>query len=203
MEAGSVSSREKLLKAAQSLFARHGYNGVSVRDVAAAAGVNSASIGYYFGSKEGLLAEVYRLVAEPISAERRRRFAELDARGYATLEELLDAFIRPALAADPSGNFLRMRTILSAENAEVFGDLTAQSFDASSRKFIDRLCRALPHLPIRAVFWRFHFLLGTIYYSATGPQRIAALSNGDCDPRDIDALLANLVPFLAAGLRGS
>ena len=195
------SSRERLLAAARRLFATHGYNGVSVRDIASAAEVNSASIGYYFGGKEGLLTEVYRLAAEPISAERRRRFAELDTRGGATLEELLDAFIRPALAADPAGDFLRMRTILSAENAAVFARLTAESFDASSRAFIERLAAVLPALPRPALLWRFHFLLGTIYYSATGPQRIVALSDGACDPREVDRLLANLVPFLAAGLR--
>src|SRR5271165_3963630 len=61
------SSREKLLGAAERLFADRGFNGVSVRQIAAAAGVNSALVGYYFGSKTGLLSEVYRLHCEPMN----------------------------------------------------------------------------------------------------------------------------------------
>ena len=194
------SSRDRLLDAAQRLFAAHGYNGVSVRDIANEAGVNSASIGYYFGGKEKLLAEVYRLSCAPIKAERQRRLAELDKAGPPSIVALVDAFIRPALASEPSGTFLHIRTILSAENADILTDLTATNFDDSSLDFIERLVAALPHLTRDQVFWRFHFLLCTIYYSASGPQRIAALSNNRCDPRDTDALLENLVPFLAAGL---
>ena len=194
------SSRERLLDAARRLFAERGYNGVSVRDIATEAGVNSASIGYYFGGKEKLLAEVYRLSCAPIKTERKRRFAELDAAGTPGIAALVDAFVRPALASEPSGTFLHIRTILSAENADILTDLTASNFDDSSLDFIERLVQALPHLTRDQVFWRFHFLLCTIYYSASGPQRIASLSDNRCDPRDTDALLAQLIPFLAAGL---
>lgn len=191
------------MAAAQRLFAERGYNGVSVRDIAAAAEVNSASIGYYFGGKENLLTEVYRASCAPIRAERAQRLAALDAAGNPTLEEMLDAFVRPALTSDPSGSFLRIRTILSAENAAMFTDLTADNFDESSRDFVDRLHLHLPHLTRTQVLWRFHFLLGTIYYSATGPQRVSAISDGLCDPADMDTLLAHLIPFLAAGLRAA
>jgi AcrR family transcriptional regulator len=193
------SSRERLIIAAQKLFAQRGYNGVSVRDIAAEAGMNSASIGYYFGGKENLLAEVYRASAAPMKAERQRRFAQLDAAGNHDLAALIEAFVRPALLADESGSFLRLRTILSAENADIFTALTAENFDDSSQDFINRLCRALPGISKQQVMWRFHYLLGTLYYSATGPQRIVSLSDGRCDPTDVDALLANLIPFLVAG----
>ncbi len=199
MDGDQPSSRDRLIIAAQRLFARHGYNGVSVRDIAAEAGMNSASIGYYFGGKENLLAEVYRRSAAPMKAERRRRLAELDEAGITDLPALIDAFVRPALLADESGSFLRLRTILSAENSDIFSSLTAENFDDTSAEFIDRLCRALPNRARTEIMWRFHFMLGTLYYSATGPQRIATISDGQCDPHDVDRLLASLVPFLVAG----
>jgi hypothetical protein len=46
------------------------------------------------------------------------------------------------------------------------------------------------------VCWRFHFLLGTIYYTAAGPHRIAAFSHGRCDPSDTEAVIKELVPFM-------
>ena len=53
------------------------------------------------------------------------------------------------------------------------------------------------------ILWRFHFMLGTIYYSASSPQRIKAFSRGRCDPGDVDATVSHLVPFLAAAFRSA
>src|SRR4030095_2980354 len=51
---------DKLIAAAERLFAAHGYTNVSVRSIAAAAGVNWSLVGYYFRGKEGMLSEGYR-----------------------------------------------------------------------------------------------------------------------------------------------
>jgi TetR/AcrR family transcriptional regulator len=51
-------AKEKLLLAAAQLFAERGFAGVSIREVATAAGVNSALISYHFGGKEGLYEAV-------------------------------------------------------------------------------------------------------------------------------------------------
>lgn len=53
-------SRTRILAAATPLIARHGLNGVSVRSLAAAAGVNLSLISYHFGGKEGLYAEILK-----------------------------------------------------------------------------------------------------------------------------------------------
>ncbi len=50
--------RSRLLATATPLFAERGYHGVSVREIAAAAGVNVSMISYYFGGKEGLYAAI-------------------------------------------------------------------------------------------------------------------------------------------------
>jgi TetR/AcrR family transcriptional regulator len=50
--------RSALIAVATPLFAEKGFNGVSVRELAAAAGVNISMISYYFGGKEGLYAAV-------------------------------------------------------------------------------------------------------------------------------------------------
>lgn len=50
--------RENIIASAVPLFAAKGLNGVSVRDLARAAGVNLSMISYYFGGKEGLYAAV-------------------------------------------------------------------------------------------------------------------------------------------------
>ena len=51
-------AKMRLIEAAMPLFPQKGYAGVSIREIAEAAGVNSASISYYFGGKEGLYGAI-------------------------------------------------------------------------------------------------------------------------------------------------
>lgn len=53
------SSRDKLLKVAEKLFAEKGYTGVGIRDISAAASLNISAISYYFKNKEGLYKAVF------------------------------------------------------------------------------------------------------------------------------------------------
>lgn len=54
----TATSAEKILQAATHLFAQHDFNSVSLKQIAAASGVNSALISYYFGGKKNLYQEV-------------------------------------------------------------------------------------------------------------------------------------------------
>jgi len=82
-------ARAKILAAAETLFAQHGFAGVGVRQIAAAAGVNGAMIHYYFGNKENL----YLAIIENAAATVRGLIAE--AIGSATsLEERLTRFVK-------------------------------------------------------------------------------------------------------------
>jgi AcrR family transcriptional regulator len=193
-------TRDRILRTAERLFAERGFNGVSVRELAAAAQVNIASIGYHFKNKEGLLSEVYRRHCEPMIEERLRGLAASSRlRGNARVAAIIEAFIRPALQqveVEDGATFIRMRAVLSGENSELLEKLVAENFDQSSTAFIDELCECLPHLTRTDVCWRFHFLLGTIYYTAAGPHRIAAFSHGRCNPSDTEAVIQELVPFM-------
>ncbi len=193
-------TRKRILTTAERLFAERGFNGVSVRALAAAAKVNIASIGYHFRSKEGLLAEVYRRHCEPMIEERLRGLtAAVRLAGSARVAAIIEAFVRPALAqvnVEGGETFIRLRAVLSGENSELLEKLVADNFDQSSSAFIDALCDCLPHLSRTDVCWRFHFLLGTVYYTAAGPHRIHAFSNGRCDPGDTEAVIKELVPFM-------
>lgn len=56
----SLSEKQvQLLDTAEKLFSQKGFDGTSVRDIAEAAGFNTAMISYYFGSKEKLMEEIF------------------------------------------------------------------------------------------------------------------------------------------------
>jgi AcrR family transcriptional regulator len=203
-EEPASETRERLLAAAERLFAERGFAEVSVRVIAAEAGVNWSLVGYYFRGKAGLLAEVYRRHCTTLNRERLRLLTEARRPGL-QLESVIDAFVRPALAeiqgGDGRNQYSRLRAMLAAEDAPLFTQLVADNFDQSSRTFVAALRECVPELSADEVLWRFHFMLGTIYYSASSPQRIKAFSRGRCDPGDVEATVRYLVPFLAAGFR--
>jgi AcrR family transcriptional regulator len=63
-DTGQVATRDALIAEGMRLFGSQGFDGTSIREIAAAANTNSASIAYHFGSKEGLR----RACAETIAA---------------------------------------------------------------------------------------------------------------------------------------
>ena len=196
------ATREKLITAAESLFAQYGFRGVSVRMIAAAAEVNWSLLRYHFNDKEGLLAEIYRRHCSVLNAQRMRLLEEANVRANPPkLEEVIEAFVRPALAVARDGSFSRLRAILAAEDSELLEHLVAENFDSSSTIFIKALAACVPEVPRDEILWRFHFMLGTIYYSASGPHRIKTFSQGRCDPGDVEATVLHIVPFLAAAFR--
>ena len=74
--ARSRPTRERILDAAERLFAQRGFHGVSIRDITGAAEVDVALANYHFGSKQGLLEAVFLRRAEDLNSE---RLARLDA----------------------------------------------------------------------------------------------------------------------------
>jgi len=64
----TISGRERLLATAAVMFRQRGYAGTSTRDLAAALGMQSASLYHYIGSKEDLLFDLSREALEVIGA---------------------------------------------------------------------------------------------------------------------------------------
>ncbi|MGH1469114.1 MAG: TetR/AcrR family transcriptional regulator [Bdellovibrionales bacterium] len=52
-------TKQKILESANELFAKHGFAGASIRDIASKAGVNLAAINYHFGGKDNLYWKVF------------------------------------------------------------------------------------------------------------------------------------------------
>ena len=72
------AARAKILRVAGKLFAQHGLEGVSTRDIAAKSDLNISLISYYFGGKEGLYKEVINDFAQTMTAELEPELAELN-----------------------------------------------------------------------------------------------------------------------------
>lgn len=202
----AADTRARILQVAEELFAEHGFDAVSMRDLTAAAGVNLAAVNYHFGSKQALLAEVFEVRASALVADRLERLARLprDRKGRPALEDVIEAFLRPSLEMSqlPGGaHHMRLRARLALERAGAGTTKYPGIFDQTNTLYVDALGEALPGVPRAALYWGFHALLGIQAYTMANSGRIQHLSGGACDPTDIEATLQRLVPFIAAGFR--
>src|SRR5215475_12990661 len=91
------TTRDRLLDAAERLFAEYGYQATTMRTVTTEAGANIAAVNYHFGSKQALLEAVVHRALGPVVEERRRRLDILESHGEPSVEEIVDAIIAPMI----------------------------------------------------------------------------------------------------------
>lgn len=201
-----MSTPDRILEVAEKMFAEHGYHAVSLRSVLRACDANIAAAHYHFGSKDALLERIFEVRSAPIIEARARLLqACTEGKRAPSLEAVLEAYFRPALTI-PEGDerarrFMRLRAAVAHERAELSQKLVATHFNAASERFIAILETLLGHLSPEDIYWRFHFLLGSQYYTLANPGRIQVLSRGACDPSDSESALRELIAFAAAALR--
>jgi AcrR family transcriptional regulator len=200
--------REAILCAAEELFSTNGFDAVSIRDIAQAAGANPGSVTYHFKTKDGLLLEIYRRHCGPMN--RRRSESLAAARRVRDLQDRLEAIVRayvvPAFSsgsdlAGGGARFTRLRAVMSAEGKEVARFIIAQTFDDTSHAFIDALHESLPQVPRTEIVWRTHFLLGALYYTLVMPERVSRLSRDGADGSDAGNAIEQLVRATVAAIQ--
>jgi len=202
----TASTPDRILQSAERLFSERGIDGVSLREITTDSGVNSAALHYHFGSKIAVLERIFERRALPIAEQRERLLSALktNRHGQAEVEDILYAFLRPALEMQDSADgdsFRLLRARLAFEREEVRRRVLDKTFNKSSQMALKALSRALPHLSAEELHWRFHFLLGSMVYTMAQPGRIESLSGEKINTRDWEKALERLVTFAAAGFR--
>lgn len=211
MEAGAkTSTKDRILDAAELLFADQGFEGTSMREITTEAGVNLAAVNYHFGSKERLLEAVVRRITDPVNEEQLRLLDELEAEkggagGGPSVEELVEVQVSPLvellkrdeergqvvsrlvarILADTGGRFQKAALTGTAEEVE--------------ERYFRSFSRALPHLSLEELRWRFRsaVLVVAFHRAPVGPTNWLL----EARPETEQDVLAWMVTFLTAALR--
>jgi len=197
------STKQRILDAAEALFASHGFTGASLRQVTSSAQVNLAAVNYHFGSKENLINEVLRLRLDKLNADRTQALQSALAKSPTQLEDVLGAWIRPALAASAnekgSTAFVRILARTYAEQNERLRSFLHDNYGHVLRDFTAALGILLPHLDKQELYWRMDIITGALTFAMADFGAIKRRGASAEQHRDLSA--DHLIHFAAAGLR--
>jgi AcrR family transcriptional regulator len=203
-------TRERLLNAAEQLFAEQGIAVTTLRALTRAARVNLAAVHYHFGGKEGLLDAVVERRAIAMNRERLRDLDQLlrSADGGAPrVEEILRAFFLSGLRAfqaeppETVDRLTRLSARIICEPREAVEALVRKHFGEVMRRFVEALQSALPELRKEVVDDRFRFVIGTLSHVFSGTFDLDVIpGHAVCEISD-EERIQHLIVFLAAGLR--
>jgi AcrR family transcriptional regulator len=200
-----AATKAAVFSAAERLFALHGFQNVSVRDITAEAGVNLASINYHFGSKDALLFEIFRRRTAELNRERARMLhvAADTHGGRPPVRAILAALFEPPLRWSNPAHERRISVqfIIRARSEGTEAMREVLRTDVSHlRRFADALIGALPQLPPEDIYWRLHFVLGMMHNNRFAEfDRLHVLSDGLTRESDVEALLKRMLDFAEAG----
>ncbi|GGA03887.1 TetR/AcrR family transcriptional regulator [Dyella caseinilytica] len=199
----SASTKERILTAAEALFAQRGFEGASLRQLTAAAGVNLAAVNYHFGSKDNLVEEVFRRRLDQLNARRLAALKQVVGQPDATLEDVLAAFIRPALDLSHDGGgslFMRVLARAFAEHDDSLRKFLSDNYGHVMRQFTAEFARLLPQLSKEELYWRIDLVTGALTHAMSGFGIIQRKSDvSETTHREQTA--AHLIRFSAAGLK--
>lgn len=201
---------ERILDAAEQLFAEKGFAETSLRLITSKAGVNLAAVNYHFGSKKALIQAVFVRFLNPFVSSLELeldRHQKGDADGQLTLEQLLEMLVRQALTVKPrSGNdlaiFMRLLGLAFSQSQGHLRKYLAEVYGKVFQRYMQLVFAAAPQLPPTELFWRVHFMLGSAAFTMSSMKALRAIVEAEFNVQTgIDQVLKLMVPFLAAGMR--
>ncbi|MGO4222085.1 TetR/AcrR family transcriptional regulator [Lysobacter sp. TAF61] len=198
------STKDRILGAAEELFAQFGFTGTSLRQVTSRADVNIAAVNYHFGSKENLVNEVFRRRMDDMSAQRLGALKIAIEQHPGELEPILAAFVQPALAMAQDrhggGAFVRVVARAYAEKNDRLRKFLSDHYGHVLREFGKAIAVCVPGLSKEELYWRLDFLAGALTY-AMADFGLIKRPAGVTEAAHRERAARELIHFAAAGFK--
>lgn len=200
---------ERILDAAEILFAEKGFSETSLRLITSKAQVNLAAVNYHFGSKKSLIQAVFSRFLGPLCLS---LDAELERRSVGdqpawTVESLLELLVEQTLAVKPrSGNdlsiFMRLLGLAFSQSQGHLRRYLNEMYGKVFQRYMLLLHTAAPEIQPIELFWRVHFMMGAAAFSMSGIKALRAIVETEYQVHmTTEQVMRLMVPFLAAGMR--
>jgi len=199
--------RERLLDAAEELFAEHGFNGTSIRDITAKANGNVAAVNYHFGSKEKLYHEVFlrrmRVVTEMRLQTIDNVMSQTDHN--VTLEELLKefsiAFLKPFLDEKTGDHFIKLMIHELTSQHLPKAMFVNEIIEPTMKALGSALSKLVPGLQPRQIMLALMSLAGQLLHIIRMKEMLDFKEFTIQKVPDFEEIIDHVVSFTAAGIR--
>jgi TetR/AcrR family transcriptional regulator, regulator of cefoperazone and chloramphenicol sensitivity len=205
-------TRQRLLEAGLQLFGKHGFDGVSTRELAKTAGVNLAAIPYHFGGKEGVYLAVVDHLASAVEKPLSAMVAEIDgaldqvrsrADTEALLARLIGTLARILLGSDQQALRIRFMMREQLQPTAAFERLYSRFIEHVHRcvtRLVACLLESDPNEPLTIL--RAHALFGQILGFAVAQATIRRRMGwkGEFTPAQVDEIAGIIVETTLASL---
>lgn len=196
---------QRILAAAEELFAERGYDGTSMRNITQKAGVNLAASHYHHGDKETLYLLILSRRLKPINETRLSLLgqAEREAKGQPVpITRILEIMSLPLfeLCADSRSGGRHFARILGRSLVEPlpFMDaILAREFQPVMARFTQALRRHVPNLSPEEFLWRLSFVIGALHHTLATIHCMKDLTHGICRDHDHAGAGARFIQFAA------
>lgn len=199
---------ERILDAAEALFAERGFAETSLRTITSTAGVNLAAVNYHFGSKKELIQAVFARFLSPFCTELEKALVTLLQRkgdGAVTTEELMKClFQTPTMRglnenAEKPQRFMRLLGLAYTQSQGHLRRFIVANYGNYYQQFTQLLKRAVPKLDPVPFYWRLYFMLGATVFTLSSFDSIQSILKEDFDE---DTSVNDAVDLLVPALTG-
>jgi AcrR family transcriptional regulator len=206
-KAGEIT-RERILDAAEELFACQGFDGTSMRDVAQRSESRLALVTYHFGTKDVLFNKVIERRASFMAHRRIQYLDEVRNKaegGTIPVSHLIQGYVWPFVERSVHGgpgwkNYAQL--IARLANSPSWASIMSDHYDAVARHYLIEFKRTLSDAPEAELYFAFSFMVATMLGILAEPGRVENLSNRKVDASNLEEAYKVMVPFLAAGFAG-
>ncbi len=202
---------DRILDAAEILFAEKGFSETSLRQITGKAQVNLAAVNYHFGSKNALIQAVFARFLTPFTQtmelELDRRVGQNVENMQMDLEQLLSiltlSIVRiPTRHKNGVSVFMRLLGIAYTQSQGHLRRFLEQEYSHTFRRFMRLIKAATPDLGQVDRFWRIQFMLGATAFTMSSLEALKEIIKDDLNVDSAtEEVVQRLVPFLAAGLK--
>lgn len=205
-------TKQRILDAAEHLFATEGFHNTSLRALTGEAGANLAAVNYHFGSKEALLEAVFERRLVPLNRLRQERLeavreAARRAGCRPAVADVMSAFVEPTLSfrdSDPGAEaFVRLVGRAIAEPDDTIRKMFMRRQEPLFLLLYDSLAEALPDMSRNDLFWRLHFAMGALSHIMCMAGRFHIVPAGVDPTTDASSLTTKVLAFITAGMEAA
>ena len=204
-----LDTKQRILNAAEHLFAQDGYHATSLRSITTVAEVNLAAVNYHFGSKETLLEAVIERRLKPLNEIRSGQLEALlkqaEQGGVVPVcRDILRTFIEPTLHLRQKGSetedFIALIGRTLAEPRGIAMSIFTRNMEPLMSRLFQVLTLSLPGLSRETLFWRLHFAIGSLSHIMRCHERHAMVPEDIDIDKNGDELVELFLDFTTAGM---